>query len=80
MPGLNKHLTKDTLSRLIAKADIQKEEKAVNNLISLGIDIFGTSTDTPPRQVSNSYNYYYVSFHFKQDRFNKSSSSFCKQI
>lgn len=47
--GLNRHLTKDTLSRLIARADIQKEEKAVNNLISLGLDIFGSS-DIPQRQ------------------------------
>lgn len=47
---LNKHLTKDTLSRLIAKADIQNEEKAVNNLLSLGIDIFG-SKELPDRRV-----------------------------
>ena len=49
--GLGKHLSKETLLRLIERAEIKREEKAVNNMIDLGIDIFGTS-DIPDRRVS----------------------------
>jgi len=52
--GLGKHLTKETLLKLIERAEIKKEEKAVNNMIDLGIDIFGTSEiqdrREPPRK------------------------------
>ena len=52
-PGLGKHLTKETLLKLIERAEIKKEEKAVNNMIDLGIDIFGTS-EIQDRRVSTS--------------------------
>ena len=52
-PGLGKHLTKETLLKLIERAEIKKEEKAVNNMIDLGIDIFGTS-EIQDRRVSAS--------------------------
>lgn len=45
-----KPLNKDTLARLIEKADITNEEKAIYNLALLGINIFGTA-DIPKREV-----------------------------